>query len=201
MTETPVDWAELYRENVAAVTALAHDLTDDQLAAVVPATPEWTVSELLAHLSGVAHDFANERLDGAPGAEWTGRHVGERRGNTPRELTEELGRHRDSIAASVTDNPRPAVVWNIAVHHADLHEALGLGRVPASYWRDVLEAMRSRVPEELSGVDDYELFRALFSRRSRGQVRGWSGALTEEAIDELGLFGPRDDDQPVPAQE
>ena len=201
MTETPTDWAELYRQNVAAVTALANDLSEEQLATPVPATPAWTVSELVAHLSGVAHDFANERLDGAPGAEWTGRHVGERQGSTPQELTEELGRHRDTIAASVVDNPRPAIVWNIAVHHADLHEALGYGRVPAAYWRDVLEAMRGRVPEELAGVDDYELFRALFSRRSRAQVRSWSGELSDEAIEELGLFGPRDDDQPVPAQE
>jgi hypothetical protein len=67
--------------------------------------------------------------------------------------------------------------------------------------RDVLDAMRSRVPDELAAVDDYELFRALFSRRSRGQVRGWSGELSDEAIDQLGLFGAREDDQPVPAQE
>jgi len=33
------DWGALYRDNVAAVSALAGDLTDEQLAATVPGTP------------------------------------------------------------------------------------------------------------------------------------------------------------------
>ncbi len=45
----------------------------------------------------------------------------------------------------------------------------------------------------------YELFRAVFSRRSRAQMAGWGTALTAEELDDVGIFGPRDDDQPVPA--
>ena len=51
------------------------------------------------------------------------------------------------------------------------------------------------VPED---VDPYELFRALFSRRSRAQMQAWGLPLSAEQLDELCIFGPREDDQPVP---
>jgi hypothetical protein len=48
-------------------------------------------------------------------------------------------------------------------------------------------------------VDDYELFRALFSRRSMAQLRAWNSGLSEEELAGLGAFGPREDDQPIPS--
>lgn len=51
------------------------------------------------------------------------------------------------------------------------------------------------IPE---GVDPDELFRALFSRRSRTRMQAWGLPLSAERLDELCLFGPREDDQPVP---
>jgi hypothetical protein len=67
-------------------------------------------------------------------------------------------------------------------------------------WRPVLEMIAAwKLGEARVAVDDYELFRGLFSRRSRSQMRAWGPpALTDEQLDELPLFGPRDDDQPVP---
>ena len=48
-------------------------------------------------------------------------------------------------------------------------------------------------------VSRYELYRALFSRRSRAQVQAWgSPVLDAGRLDELPVFGPRDDDQPLP---
>ena len=51
------------------------------------------------------------------------------------------------------------------------------------------------VPED---IDGYELFRALFSRRSRVQMQAWGLPLSPDQLDELCIFGPREDDQPVP---
>jgi hypothetical protein len=69
-------------------------------------------------------------------------------------------------------------------------------------WRPVLDGVAPMkfgatggVPEE---VDAYELFRALFSRRSRTQMQAWGLPLSAEQLDELCIFGPREDDQPVP---
>ena len=39
------------------------------------------------------------------------------------------------------DNPRPAIVWNISVHLADLREALGLPVLEAALWEPVLAAV------------------------------------------------------------
>jgi uncharacterized protein (TIGR03083 family) len=195
------DWGELYRDHVAAVSGLAGDLTDEQLHTAVPGTPAWTVHDVLAHLAGSAVDAVTGRMDGAPGPEWTSRHVGERAGLPVPDLVAELREHQDAIAESTVDNPRPAIVWNIAVHHADLHEALGLGLVPERLWAPVLAGVApmkfgaAGVPEE---VEPYELVRALFSRRSRSQMQAWGLPLSPEQLDELCLFGPREDDQPLP---
>src|SRR4051794_23042638 len=119
------DWGALYKEHVADLSALAGDLTEEQLAMAVPATPAWTVHEVLAHLAGCASDAVTGRMDSAPGPEWTSRHVSERARLPVADVMAELQAHEDAIAESVVDNPRPALVWNIVVHHADLHEALG----------------------------------------------------------------------------
>ena len=195
------DWGDLYREHVSAVTALAGGLDDDQLATTVPGSPEWTVRDVLAHLAGGPADALSDRTEGAPGPAWTARHVAERSGRPVAELLAELQSNQDATAASTVDNPRPAVVWDIAVHHADLHEALGLGMPPERMWGPVLGAVApmkfatTAVPDD---VDPYELFRALFSRRSRTQMQAWGLPLSPEQLDELCIFGPREDDQPVP---
>lgn len=199
MTET--DWGALYRDNVAAVAALAGDLSDEQLALTVPGSPAWTVHDVLAHLAGGPADAATGRMDGAPGPEWTARHVNERAQLAVADLLEEMRTHQDAIAASTVDNPRPAIVWDIAVHHADLHEALGLPALAPRFWEPVLAMVApmrfgaAGVPEE---VDGYDLFRAIFSRRSRAQMQSWGLPLSPEQLDELCIFGPREDDQPVP---
>jgi hypothetical protein len=201
MTDSSPDWGGLYRANVAAVAALAEDLDDEQLRQDIPGSPAWTAYDVLAHLAGGPSDAVTGRMDGAPGPEWTARHVSERRGLPVAELITEMRSHEDAMVASAVDNPRPVFVWDIIVHHADLHEALGLGVLPDRLWRPVLAAVApmrfgaAGVPPE---VDEYELFRAAFSRRSRAQMQAWGLPLSQEQLDEICLFGPREDDQPVP---
>lgn len=212
------DWPQLYREHVSAVTALVSHLDDDQVETVVPGTPAWTVHEVVAHLAGGPADSLTGRTDGAPGPEWTARHVGERLGLPVDVLLEELASHTDSVTDTLVDEPQPGVVWDIATHHADLHEALGRGELPEQMWLPVLQSLAPRVTSGLTarvecggttygagGPDDpvvtvapYELFRAIFSRRSRGQMQEWGAALGDEQLDALCVFGPRLDDQPVP---
>ena len=118
------------------------------------------------------------------------------------ELVTELRSSVEPLVATLEGNDSPAIVWNLAVHHADLHEALGKGAPPEAMWRPVLEAMAARMLGEsadaVGEVPDYELFRAFFSRRSRTQMIGWGTPLEPAMLDGLCIFGPRDDDQPVP---
>jgi hypothetical protein len=193
------DWGALYKEHVIDISALAGDLTEEQLVTTVPATPAWTVHEVLAHVAGSASDAVTGRMDGAPSPAWTSRHVSERAALPVSDLTAELRAQQDAVAASVVDNPRPALVWNIAVHHADLHEALGLPRMPDHLWLPITESLGPRAPDLADRVSPYEVFRGLFSRRSRAQMQAWGTGLSAEELDELCIFGPREDDQPVPA--
>jgi uncharacterized protein (TIGR03083 family) len=195
------DWGQVYRANIDAVSALAEGLTDDQLEARVQATPEWSVREVLAHLCGSPSDALNGRMDGAPGPEWTGRHVAERDALSVADLVAELRGSVEAVVATLEDNDRPALVWNAAVHHADLHEALGKEAPPEEMWRPVVEAMSPSLGEHeaaFDGVPDYELFRMFFSRRSRSQTAAWGTGLDQETLDGFSIFGPRDDDQPRP---
>jgi uncharacterized protein (TIGR03083 family) len=195
------DWGALYRDHVARVAALAEGLSDDQLHQHVPGSPAWTVADVLAHLAGGPSDAVTGRMDGAPSPEWSARHVSERHGLPIAELVAEMRDNQDAIAESTAASPRPAIVWDIVVHHADLHEALDLGVPPEPLWTPVLAAVApmtfgaAGLPE---GVDHYELFRAAFSRRSRTQMQAWGLPLSSEQLDEICIFGPREDDQPVP---
>ena len=192
------DWAELYREHVAALAALAQGLDEAERAATVPGTPQWSVRDVYAHLAGVAADNVTGRTDGAPEPAWTARHVAERRGVALEGLVTELEAHQDAVSALAAENP--GLVFDVATHHADLHEALGRHRLPEELWRPVLDRVAPRrVPELVDRVAPYELFRALFSRRSRRQLRAWDTGLSEAELDAIGFFGPREDDQPIPA--
>src|SRR6478735_1691502 len=106
------DWGRLYRDNVEALTALARDLRDDQLSTHVPATPAWTVHDVLAHLAGGPADALSGRMDGAPSPQWTARHVDERAAATVDELVAELRASVDGVVATLEGNDRPGLVWN-----------------------------------------------------------------------------------------
>jgi len=193
------DWVKVYSDGVDAVADVVTGLTPAQLTTVVPATPEWTVEQLLAHLAGTAADVTTGQVDGAPGDAWTARQVNERRDAETSELLAELRGTRPAMTEIIQANDRPAVVWNLVVHLADLTEALQRPSPPEQLWLPIVEALRPRVPESLAGADDYELFRALFSRRSRDQLAVMAGG-SDPALDDVGLFGPRMDAQPIPAR-
>src|SRR5262249_10638714 len=72
MTEEHTD---AYRELRLRVTALMADVDDETMASPSPATPEWTVHDVLAHLVGVTDDVVNGRLDGIATDEWTQKQV------------------------------------------------------------------------------------------------------------------------------
>lgn len=204
-------WAGLSQDHVDALAALAPSVAD-RADTVVPASPKWTVTDVYRHLAGVASDNIRDRMEGAPRPEWTARQVAERADADLATLVAELAGNTGGLAAKIEGNPAPAVVWDTVVHHTDLHEALGLPRIAERLWQPVLEAAAPRLlaSQQVSlhsgdatygaggaelEVPPYELFRTLFSRRSRSQIAAWAGdALDPESV---GVFGARDDDQPL----
>ncbi|MGV8849345.1 MAG: DinB family protein [Propionibacteriaceae bacterium] len=194
------NWAQMYRECNADAIALVESLTPEQLDARVPATPEWSLHQLAAHLVGTASDAVTGRMDGAPSPVWTARHVAEREGWTAGELAAEMRETEAAVIEAMAGNERPALIWDRSVHLADFFEALGLGRPAEERWLPLYEAVGPWRLADLPTIDasPYELVRAVFSRRSRAQIRAWNPDLTDSQIESIGVFGTRDDDQPVP---
>ncbi|WP_319431778.1 maleylpyruvate isomerase family mycothiol-dependent enzyme [Mycobacterium sp. RTGN5] len=219
-----------YRAARGRVKELAGTLSDDQLRVQVPATPRWTVHELLAHLVGCASDAVSGRLDGVTSDQWTARHVRERRRNSVGELMAEWDRIGAAADASLTDEHLygPNLAIDTICHEADLREALGLPRVDREHWQLFLNVTMlylgrqlrrsttllivddedqqwscgSGEPMTLLRADGYELLRANLSRRSLHQIAAWewTPAPAEEMLHGFGVFGTRVDDQPIPVR-
>lgn len=217
----------IYRAARGRIGVLAAGLGDHQLRTPVPATPGWTVREVLAHLVGGAADVSAERLDGAPGDAWTARHVAERCHCRVDELLHEWERAAPAVESSLPEqHTGPNLAADAICHEADLHEALGLPRTGREHWQPFLDVMgyfpgrrlrdtatlvitdeRGQQWRSGSGdsvtvlrVDGYELLRGVFSRRSRRQIAAWdwSPEPLGQLVDGFGAFGYRDDDQPIP---
>lgn len=217
----------IYRAARGRISTLAAGLTDDQLRIPVPATPGWSVHDVLAHLAGGAADVLAQRLDGAPGEYWTARHVAERRERTVGDLLDEWEHASPAAEASLPERfTGPNLAADVICHEGDLCEALGLPRTDREHWQPFLDVL-GRLPGKLLGdtatlvisdelgqqwrcgsgesvttlrADGYELMRGLFSRRSRNQIAGWdwSPEPSAQLVDSFGVFGHRDDDQPIP---
>ncbi len=230
---------DAYRSGHDRVAALVAGLGEPELARVVPACPEWTVHDLVAHLAGTAADVAARHTTGMPGPSWTAAQVERGSGRTVGELLTEWDEHADGAASAIEDRRVPAgVLHDLLVHEGDLVEALGAAAPPWDGWaaaarlvvRQVVRGIRGSPslvvrsagiewrspddPGERRGaaagapaparstvtVDFYELYRGLYSRRSREQMRRWEwDGSPEPWVDALPMFGPRDDEQPVPA--
>ena len=219
----------IYHDARGRLADLFTGFDDEQLRTRVPATPDWTVHEVLAHVVGGAADLAADRLDGAPGDDWTARHVAERRDRPVPLLLEEWVTVAPAVESSLLGQEftGPNLAADLICHEADVHEALGLGRVARQHWqRPFLERLMALLGLRLKDgpallvrdeagqewrcgagdpvttlcADGYELLRAMFSRRSRRQITAWDWSSTpaEAIIDSFGAFGPRDDDQPAP---
>jgi hypothetical protein len=210
---TGTDLGGAYRAARHRVSDLIEHASPEQLALVVPATPKWTVHEVVCHLAGVTADVVDGRLDGAPGEAWTERHVAERRDlSTASVLARWAGQ---AVALEASDAVRVPFVADIASHEQDLRAALSspgardnsaiaftfpplfegfCGRVE----RSGLPSVRAETDAVALGADDapvvlragrYELYRAMTGRRSEAQVRalGWSGA-PDPYLDVFSIF-------------
>jgi uncharacterized protein (TIGR03083 family) len=195
---------ELYRSSHGRVSERVSALTPAELAATVPGTPLWTVTDLIAHVAGVASDALLGRLDleGAGTPQWTATQIAERAGRSIAGVLEEW---RDTVAK--LDPLREArVVRDLLIHEADLSGALGKAGAPPSdavAWvlEFALADLGRRIDEGgLAGLaisvdgsghhrlgpsatggavstTSWELFRSLSGRRSAAQVRRylWEG--------------------------
>jgi uncharacterized protein (TIGR03083 family) len=183
------------------VCTLVEGIGPEQAERRVPACPEWTVRQLLAHMVGLGADVVRDDEPDDHNAVWTQRQVDQRADVQVQELVAEwralTGPLQDWMGSHTT---RP--LGDVVIHEQDLRGALG---VPGAQDTDGLHALRDRMvggfgqqvaglpPIALVGEDwvwcsagepedaevrveasDFDLARAVMSRRSEAQLRSWT---------------------------
>lgn len=183
------------------------DLVDNDLADVrVPATPDWTVHDVVSHLLGVVTDVSTGNLEGVTTAPWTAAQVERCTGKTVAEVIEEWAGAApgfESFLSSPAGSNASAAVMDVHCHETDVRAALGLGpAIPDDVLVWAGESMRTGfnaqvaaagLPEITLDASDFELFRGRLGRRTRDEVTafGWS-ADPAPYLDIFFIFGPTD---------
>src|SRR5688572_4060626 len=123
------DLGALYRGARERVTALVDDVSEDDAEGVsVPATPEWTVHDVIAHLRGLVEDVLSGNIDGVATDPWTAAHVERGRTKPLRQLIDEWSAEAPLFEAFLS-SPDGAVasraVFDVHAHECDLRGAVG----------------------------------------------------------------------------
>ena len=146
--------ADLYDQLRNDISELVAGLEPQELDKPVPATPEWTVRDVVAHLAAdatcvIAGDFPIEFFENIGEAsavtvvnDWTARQVQEREGRSLEDLLQELKSSGSEVSAMMRGTqPWPegafafadrVLLTDAAVHQQDLFGALGVERARES---------------------------------------------------------------------
>ena len=191
------EWSAAYER----VSALLADLDQQQAETLVPACPAWTVRQLIAHMVGLDVDVVRGDEPDDHNSEWTQRQVDSRASASVADLLVEwaqvAGPLRDWMHAN---NTRP--LGDAVIHEQDLRGALGVpgaqdneglralrdrmvGRFAAGLTKDLppialvgdewrwCSSGAAEDAEVVLRARDFDLTRAVMSRRSEAQLRAW----------------------------
>lgn len=216
-------WMDAYTR----VRDLVLDLDDAALARVVPACPGWTAHELLCHVVGLGADVLDGDEPDDHNEGWTAAQVDARRDRPTRDVLAEWADVAARLPAWMREHgSRP--LGDVVIHEQDLRGAVGApgardsgGLVLVRGWMaDRLGATLADTdlpPLVMESTDDtwswasapgdpgvvlrapgFDLFRAVTSRRTAAQLRGWttSGDVAPY-LDAFAGLGPLPD-QPLP---
>lgn len=214
--------ARAYRDLRGRVLALVGDAGEAVMARVSPATPEWTVHDLLAHLVGVTDDVVHGRLEGVATDPWTARQVEARRAVATAALLDEWDARAaafEEMLASAPAEITGQAVFDAATHEHDLRHALGApgareSDAVAIAWSWLVDARGRRgtaaircvteAGEVVAGVGDpaatveasrFELLRASTGRRSASEIATyrWDPAPDPQLVLAAPIFRLRDE--------
>jgi uncharacterized protein (TIGR03083 family) len=125
MTE---EHAPAYEALRIRVTELVRDTEPALLAGPAPATPEWRVRDVLAHLAGVADDVVNGRLEGIASDEWTAAQVDKRRDLSIADLLADWEHWSPGFEQMLAAGPMEITgqaLYDAVTHEHDIRHAIG----------------------------------------------------------------------------
>lgn len=133
IVERDIDPAALYEQTRVGLLDLVRSLSDDQRATTVPASPLWSVQDVVAHLIGINADLRVGHYGPGDQEVWTAAQVESRRGRSVDELASEW----DAEAPAFEDGLRTFgyemgshFLGDLLQHVADVHHALGRPPIP-----------------------------------------------------------------------
>jgi uncharacterized protein (TIGR03083 family) len=212
------EYPQAYRELRGRVIDLVRDLDEEQVNAVAPATPQWRVRDIVAHVTGVCADVLDGNLDGVATDDWTDKQVTDRRDRPFADVLAEWEEKGAAIDAAIPDFPEIAAGQMIAdatTHEQDIRGALEArgGRDSAAldiafrWGAGVLDGseplrLESEVGPVIVGEGDpvatvrasrFDFVRSYTGRRSLDQMKAfdWDGEPRPERL-VLMIFSPRE---------
>jgi uncharacterized protein (TIGR03083 family) len=175
-----IDLGLAYRESRHRVVELIAGVDGRSM---VPATPAWSVHDVVAHLVGITEDAVSGNMEGVTTDAWTAAQVDRGRSRSSAALIESWERHAPLVEAVLTSSAGASAalaVIDIHTHEADLCHALGrsmrMSRPVLSWMADELdEGFHQRCVElGLEPVEvrtnDGEWFRGRLGRRTAAEV-------------------------------
>ncbi|ANY08973.1 maleylpyruvate isomerase family mycothiol-dependent enzyme [Pseudonocardia sp. HH130630-07] len=216
-----IDEIEEWTRAQRRVIDLVRDLPPERSGLAVPACPDWTVRDLLSHMVGLGADVVRGDEPDDHNEEWTARQIERRADDDVATLVAEweslTGPLRTWMAAHTT---RP--LGDVIIHEQDLRGALGepgaqhtagLHAVRERFAGRLAGRLGDRGPVALVGdgwrwvsagsesdaalvlrTTDFELARALVTRRSADQLRSWvERGDVEPYLEAFALVGPLPD--------
>ena len=122
------DYTTAYRTSTERVAELIEQIPEEKLTIMVPACPEWSVKDLIAHFAGVAGDVATGNLMAVGSEEWTSAQIAARKETPVGEILEEFRTQTAQLAGAI-EHLHPAIagmmLGDLVTHEHDLRGAIG----------------------------------------------------------------------------
>jgi uncharacterized protein (TIGR03083 family) len=121
------DYGQAYAGVRARTAALVRAASAEQLDTVAPATPEWRVRDVLAHMVGVPTDVLAGRMDGVASDAWTAAQVDRYRGVPLEQVLAEWDEASATVEPMIPDFGVMAgqAIADVVTHEHDIRHALG----------------------------------------------------------------------------
>ena len=122
------DIGAVYAEGRERISEIVTALDEEQQRTPVPACPEWTVHDVVAHLCGVCADILAGNLDGVATDPWTAEQVMKRRERPTPEVVAEWSELAPQVEANAGLFPVEAGkqwIADLTTHEHDIRGAVG----------------------------------------------------------------------------
>ncbi len=220
-----IDEVRAWREAHERVCELVTGVPEADTERRVPACPDWTVRDLLSHVVGLGADVLGGDEPDDHNEAWTQAQVDARRERSVADLVAEWRGLADDLEAWMRENgTRP--LGDVTIHEQDLRSALGVaGARDSAAFGAVRDRMAGRFAGRVEGLpgialvgeswrwsstpdgqeaevvveaSDFDLGRALMSRRTADQLRSWTTrGDVEQHLGAFEVLGPLPE-QPLP---